>query len=329
MIRAFRVRRISEQGSTPWLLVLPLLAVLVGPVAANPIPDSAVFTHVQPPNPTFCDRVSTMDCEQIVQYTEAIGQLEFDIFLWPVFYTGEEVEALQFTATWPTSWGFVEGSLCNGAEGSINVQGNLAAVSASWLPECPTMGTDAFLVARIVLDVTGHGEFTYRYDLGCGVTWGCNEYPPFPLGALVGAEAGIECDYCYTDCGFQMTCHPQLSPATLDVDVPQGLSDQYTIQATVYSYEYPCTPSFSGTESWMSLAVEQIDWDIYSLTLTVDTQGMELGEYSGWVIGQDDCRGCTRVNLTVTSSQGIAEPGDEAAPPGDATTWGQIKTLYR
>lgn len=320
-----RISRRSRCAACGWFV--GLLVGIVSTAGANPIPDSAIFTHVQSPNPAFCDQVSTLDCEAIVQYTEATGRLEFDVFLWPLFYMGEQVQDLHFTATWPASWGFVEASLCNGAEGSIDVQGNLATVSASW-PDCPTMGADAFLVARIVLDVTEHGEFAYRYDLDYGITWGCHEYPPTWLGALEGAEAGIECGYCYTDCGFQMLCHPQLSPATLDVEIPRGLSDQYTIDAIVYSWEEPCTPSFSGTESWMSLAVEQIDWERYTVTLTVDTQGLGPGEYSGWVIGEDDCRDCTRVNLTVTHNQGIEEPEDDR-PPDPSTTWGQIKTLYR
>ena len=327
-----RVPRVLRPTASWWILgmlLLPLVSGLLFTVGANPLPPSAIFTHVQPPNPTFCDQAPSMTCDQIVQYTEATGQLEFDLFLW-AYFAGDRFNAVRVTATWPTSWGFVGASLCNGAHGSIDVQGNRAVVDASWLPDCPTLDTGVSLVARIVLDVTGYGEFNYNYTEPRRVTWGC---PPSEhtedLATLVEARAGVECDYCYADCGFQMLCHPQLTPATLDVEVPRGLSDQYTIQAIVYSWEDPCTPSFTGTESWMSLGVEQIDWATYLLTLTVDTQGMEMGEYSGWVIGEDDCRGCTRVNLTVTSSQGIEEPADPGPEPGVPKTWGGVKTLYR
>jgi hypothetical protein len=329
-MRTTRFRLPARSKVLPiWVCGL-LLSGVLATAGANPIPATALFTHIQQPNPEFCDLVSTMPCEQIVQYTEATGLLEFDIFLWAVPYTGQEFDAVQFTANWPTSWSFVSASLCNGAEGSIDVQGNRAAVSAAWLPDCPTMGTDIFLVARLVLGVTGRGELTYRYDAAHEVIWGCppSEYGE-TLGALVGGEAGIECDYCYVDCDFQLTCHPELTPAALNVEIPRGLSDHYTIDALVYSYEDPCTPSFSGTESWMSLAVTQMDWSLWRIILTVNTQSMDLGQYSGWVIGQDDCRGCTRVNLTVTSNQGIEEPNDEPAPPGEPKSWGTIKALYR
>jgi hypothetical protein len=304
-----------------------MLAIGLGPAGANPWPEYLMFTHVQPPDPTFCDRISTMRCDEIIQYTEATGQLEFDLFLWR--WLGYSFDSLAVTATWPATWGFVEASLCNGGQGSIDVQGNRAVVGASWLPDCPQVA-DAFLVARFVLDVTENGEF----EMGNGPQYLIVGCPPYErnedLELWAPAEAGVECEYCYQDCDFDHVCRPGLSPRTLDITLPQGCSDRYTL--TGYSGadppEYMCPPSFSVTEGWMESAVEPLGEFEYRLTLTVHTQGLEPGDYSGWVTMEQDCRACTRVNLTVTDSQGIEEP-DEPVPPVDAKTWGQIKTLYR
>jgi len=327
-MRAFSVPRSAWSRFLPGFLVVTALAGACGSVAANPLPPSAMFTHIQVPNPAFCENAPPMTCDQIVQYTEATGLLEFDLFLWS-YFTGDRFHAVRVTATWPVSWGVVEASLCNGAHGTIQVQGNRAVVDASWLPDCPTLETGVALVGRVVLDVTGHGTFDYSYTEPRCVTWNCppNGYTD-DLAALVGGTAGVVCDYCYADCRFQTLCRPELTPAVLNIEIPRGLSDQYAIEAFTYFWDEPCSPSFLGTESWMSLAVEQVDWMRHRLTLTVDTQGIEVGEHAGWVIGQEDCRGCTRVNLTVTDSQGIEEP-DEPTPPGATTTWGEVKSLYR
>jgi len=79
----------------------------------------------------------------------------------------------------------------------------------------------------------------------------------------------------------------------------------------------------------MGLEAEIISEYEYLLTLTVDTQGLALGAYSGWVTGQADCRGCARVNLTVTDNQGIEDPREDGPEPVAPKTWGGVKTLYR
>jgi hypothetical protein len=325
----------TRASLNPLGLPVFLALLLVGaalPAGANPLPSNAIFTHVQTPSPSFCSQGLPFTCEQIVQHTEATGQLEFDIFLWSMMGgMGYSFDAVRVTAQWPASWGFVDADFCGGADGSLDVQGNRLVVDATWLPDCPVLGTGVYPIARIVLDVTGHGELTYLYTEPNDMTWGCppDEYQE-GLGALIGAEAGVECDYCYEACDFDMMCVPHLTPTTLTVEVPRGLTDHYTIDAVVPSYEAPCSADFFPTASWMAVEAQQMDWENYRLTLTVNAQGLELGEYSGWVIGQADCRGCCRVNLTVTDSQGIPDeqPAD-GSPSGDVTSWGAVKNLYR
>jgi hypothetical protein len=328
-MRASILLRSAWLRALTWLAALPVLSGVCFSVGANPLPGSGTFTHVQSPSPAFCEQVQTMLCEQIVQYTEATGRLEFDLFFWS-FLWGEHFDAARLSVVWPSAWGFVEAGVCGGAHGSVDVQGNRATVNASWLPDCPTFGAAAILAARIVLDVTGPGSLEYDYYQPNDFTLGCppQEQPFVPLEALAGAQAGVECDYCYQDCDFDYLCHPRLTPSTLDIAVPQGLSDQFTIQVIAYGDWDPCAPSFSATENWMGLEVEMLSEYEYLLTLTVDTQGLALGEYSGWVKGEAECRGCTRVNLTVADSQGIEEPSED--PPREAPkSWGGIKSLYR
>jgi hypothetical protein len=308
----------------PWLLI----SALVLPAGANPTPSSVAWVHVQAPNPAFCQQVQTLPCDQIVSHTEATGQLEFDLFFTARFL-GDHYDGAEFGVTWPAAWGFVEAGICGGAQGSVSVYGNRAMALASWLPQCPELDSNAVLVARIVLDVTSHGRLEYNGQ-PLLVIWGC---PPdenrAPLEWAEGAEAGVECAYCYDDCHFDYHCRPELTPETLDITIPQGDTDQFTIDVDAVGDPQPCVPAFSGTESWMAVGVEQINWYTFLLTLTVDTQGLGPGEYSGWVIGQSECRGCTRVNLTVIGSQGIPDEPADSAPPGVPASWGEIKNLYR
>jgi hypothetical protein len=319
---------LTSRSSRPLAALALFLAAAALPAGANPLPATGIFTHVQAPNPSFC-APHPFTCEQIVQYTEATGQLEFDLFFWS-FMSGSVFDAVQVTAQWPASWGFVDADFCNGADGTLDVQGNQLAVNATWLPDCPVLETGVYHFARIVLDVTGHGELSYSYTQPHSVMWGC---PPGEhaetLGALVGAEAGVECDYCFEQCDFDMQCIPRLTPTTLAVEVPRGLTDHYTIDAVVPSYEAPCQAEFHPSANWMTVATRQIDSENYRLTLTVNTEGLELGEYSGWVIGQADCRGCCRVNLTVTDSQGIPDGPADGTPPAAPVSWGAVKNLYR
>jgi hypothetical protein len=308
-----------------WFAVTVLLAGLAAAAGANPIPPTAIFTHVQPPDPAFCIQAPPMACEQIVQHTEATGRLEFDLFLWS-YFPGSEFHTVRLTAMWPPSWTFVEGGICAGGQGTVVAQGHRAEVSASWLPDCPRLDTGVRLIARIVLDVTDPGEFAYSYQEPHTATWGCppDDYSE-PLAALVGATAGVECAYCDENCDFELACAPHLTPTTLVVDLPAGQSGVYDIEALVPMWEHPCPVEFLVTESWMALEVEPIDPVTYRLALTVDTSGLPAGEYAGWVRAASECVDCCRVTLTVSGSQGIEdEPG-----PGPPTTWGALKTLYR
>jgi hypothetical protein len=317
-------------GLTAGLVCAALCLALPWFAGANPLPPTAIFTHVQAPDPTFCDQSPLMHCAQIVQYTEATGVLEFDLFVW-TFFAGQQLDAVQLTAEWPAEWGFVEGSLCNGAHGTMNVQGHRAVINASWAPDCPTMETEVLLFGKILLNVTDRGEFGYSYSGPHTLTWGCppNEWTE-ELAAFVGAEAGIECSHCYTDCGFDMVCLPEMTPHTLAVELPQGQIGEYGIDVTVWMWEQPCPINFIPTESWMALGVEQLDWEHYRVSLTVDTSGMEPGEYSGWVRGESDCVDCCRVVLTVLDSQGIEEePVEKEDLPGTVGSWGRVKNLYR
>ena len=291
---------------------------------ANPLPMCATFVHVQPIDPSFCQTSTITLCSQIVQHTERDGPLEFDVFIWIPF--PQRFYDLQLQVAWPESWNYIGWEPCHDGEGAIELQAHGAALSVVW-PDCPVVETQVFLAARLMLDVNGFGEM--RTNAGQGwMHWECPEQYEVPVDALGGAQAGVECAYCFQDCRFEGPSRPRLTPQTLVFELPQGESDQQMIEATVVSWE-PDPITFACTESWMDLDVQRIDWDHYHVTVTASAQGLEPGDYQGWVRADGGCRDCARVDLTVLSQQGVSDEDESAGGSETSPSWGEVKSLYR
>jgi hypothetical protein len=317
------------------LLVLP--AVLWGtpqPAEANPLPEGAILTHVQPVDPDFCNQCPITACDQIVQYTEETGILEFDLFVYPPGYEPDlTISRLEGLVEWPPQWQFIDYELCEGGQGTILVNGNQAQLDIAW-PACPQMNGEVFLVARFIVDVTGYGSLGIS-ELGAAVDLHCppDEYEMWAVGAV--ARAGVECSYCYTPCDLGWPCEPHLSPGVLELEVTEGESvrGQIHVYITGSDPDFPCGPNFVATESWAALDVEWTDWNLCEIEVTADASALDRGIYEGWVRGEGDCVGCTRVVLTVLpGAQGVWDDDREAGEPqdpGTAVSWGRLKTLYR
>lgn len=318
----------SRRRMLSMLRSLPLLAVgLAATAGANPMPESAIYVHVQPVQADFCDTSPITECSQIEQYTYATGELEFDIFLWGP--DPQAVAACAFQVTWPATWQYLGGEICHGGLGGINVSPGSAAIAVDWWPyfDCPMLADEVLLAARLVFNVGGYGELAVTRP--ATITWGCPpEGDPVPVDWWSSATAGVVCAYCYDKCPGQYGyCVPGLNSDELRFELPEGGADQQMIEAGVYPPSGG-SPHFAATEPWMSLSVEHPGPDYWQVTVTVDATGLDPGRHEGWVMASCGCRDCTHVTLDVLSSQGVPE-GPDVAPPDSARSWGRVKSLYR
>jgi len=308
------------------------------PALANPLPDGLIMFHVQPISLDPYTQNPINNCDDIVQYTSAVGIMEFDLFFYPAAY-GPETTTYSMNAVvqWSETWSVLDWIFFEGGEGTVDINGNQADVAITW-PSCPGMNGDVFHAARFIVDVVGHGHFGQINWFDSTVFIGCPPDAFATLPFMTSAEAGVVCSYCYTPCDFSSPCHPFPDPTVLDLVVNQGSTVQSDIQVTVGGgpMGWPCTTFFLGTEEWMDLTAENLGWNDWTLTLTVDASELAPGFHEGWVRMEDHCVGCTKVNLTVIPATSVPDEGDlpddgdiASVPLPVSTTWGSMKTLYR
>lgn len=294
-----------------WLPALP------GVAPANPMPEAAVFVHVQPPAP---GSPPLSDCAQLVQYTSASGELQFDLYLKCfVCEPGYPLSSLTLELEWDGDWTWLGYELPAGAEGSVSAVGNRASVSLAW-PECPPSSGEVLHLLRCFLSVTGPGRLGSTGEPGEALV-GC---PPetMPLFLWIeSAQAGVDCAYCWTDCNYGAVCTPATATPLLTLAVPQGTLISESVDFTAYGGAWPCPFQAIGSEPWMQVTTETLgEPGSYRATLSVDTGLLEPGHYGGWLRGESECVACTRVELEVLLPTGVG------SLPG--ISWGRIKALY-
>ncbi len=331
MSKAQGWRRLSCRVSVLGAVLICGLFGLQSDSIANPLPSGVILVHVQPVTSDFCSTNPITDCEDIVQYTDASGTLEFDLYIQLLeFEPPISYYSLNTVVQWSPGWALLDWEFCHDGTGSVDVVGNEATVDIVW-PSCPQAEGEVFLAARFVVEVTGYGKFGTLDWNESTVFVGCPPltYSSFPF--LAAAEAGVECSYCFVSCTFEGPCQPVPDPAMLDLSVIQGQASVSEIHIPVFGgLTWPCAVSFVPTEDWMTFSYEEIGWNDYMVTLTVETAGLEPGFYEGWFRAEDACVGCTKVNLEVLPPVN-AVPGDDptTGPPVVRSTWGTMKTLYR
>jgi len=293
-----------------WTLALP------GVAGANPLPEAAVFVHVQPPDPGAPPLTS---CAEIQQYTSATGELEFDLYLKCfICEPGMPLSAVSVEFDWDPDWTWLGYELPAGATGTVTVNGAQASAELSW-PDCPPLADDVTLLLRCFLAVTGTGDFGMAgapvvANVGC---------PPMMqlFGWVVAARAGVVCAYCWTACDFSDVCCPSTPTTLLTLAVPQGEPIVETLDYHVWGGMWPCPLEVSGSEAWMGVDAESTGEGSYLVTLTVDTSLLEPGHYSGWVRGESEGVACTRVELELLLPTGVASGLPDPS-------WSRIKTFY-
>jgi len=318
-----------------WCLAgcLLIAAAMPQPALANPLPEAVIYYHVQPVDPNFCTQTTVTSCPQIVQYTEATGIMEFDLFLMTAYGSELPVYGLETIVDWPWTWNLLEWEICNGGTGMVDIYYNQAILDLSW-PSCPPAG-ELFRAMRFVVEVTGYGNFG-QHDWH--ESWIHVECPPdvMDLSPMVAsATAGVQCGYCFQPCDFHDPCHPHPTPESLELVLRQGQSVQREIDVFISGGEYPwpCPVTFVPSESWLTVDPVATDYNQWLLTVNIDATGLPLGYYEAWIRMVDECIGCTKVYLEVVDPLS-AVPDDEDSEGGDQeprlpATWGRLKALYR
>jgi hypothetical protein len=288
-----------------------------------PPPDAAFVVHVQTPEDLACEQSTITTYDQIIQQTDAVGTLQFDLFVYTPDFAGGEttVHYLQSRIMWPEAWTLQGWETCHQGDGSLVAEGDGHILTVTW-PQCPTVSGEMFLAARFVFETADGGtfgparEYTYNmFETGC---------PPVgtrrSLAHSVPAQSGVECGSCYVERDEWWPCRPDLpdDPVNLELEARQT---RHVVLDVHVDHRHSYTPvEFVVTEPWLSVVAEEIEHDAFKLDVTVCSEGLDPGDYTGWIQGGCDCSDCTRVDLIVTGDMPV---------PATPARWGQIKMLYR
>jgi len=307
-----------------------LMLALVAPVShANPINPFGYLVHIQDVDAGICANPPVQSCAQIVQYTEAEGRLQFDIFMNDLF-PELPVYSADLEVNWPGAWSLVTWEICGDYQGTVDVVGQTAHVQVTW-PDCPPLSAGGlFLVGRFVIDVAGHGVLT-AVPGSNQVRMGC---PPATSLQYVNdgrAEAGVTCSYSSIPCNFGMPCWPVLESESLSLELGEGEAAVVEVDAYIGGMNSMCCvqTQVTASEPWMSAVIDCQNNPYAVIDLSIDTQGLAPGVYDGWLRASAWNVDCMQIHLTVLGAQSMPEngppPGEEQSVP---VTWGRLKGLF-
>jgi hypothetical protein len=115
----------------PAALFVALLAC-AAPVGANPVPPSLLLLHVQPEDPYRCAPPDVQHCQDLVQVTEASGDLEFVVYLQRGDPDPTPISGVDFTLRWGSGWAPLDLESCTDAEYSYELFGNDLILHFEW-----------------------------------------------------------------------------------------------------------------------------------------------------------------------------------------------------
>lgn len=304
MTRTSQTRRLIAWTAAALLGMPPL-------VAANPLPDAAIFTHVQVADPDFCTTHGITTCDEIVQITIESGPREFGLFYQPVSYLTEPIEGFTIEAQWPEDWTYQGISACCGEYAATIVDNTIQLV----IDADPGYQMDQFfLVAHIALDVESAGRFALTSAevlLGGGWAMWIDGIP---------ALAGVPCGDCTQPCDYGEACLARADVDFLEMSAAQGSQAQATFRGWAMGMNPLCDVAFDSPTSFLSVGFEVSAMGGYDVTVTADATGLAPGYHFGYVRAYTNmpCETCIPVYFTVT-------PGT----PVMNTTWGSIKSVFR
>lgn len=324
------------------------IALLAVPVSfANPMPPAGFMIHIRAAEGDACAAPPVAHCAEIVQYTEATGPLEFDLFAYPWAFAGwQTLYSVSVDLQWPVSWSLLDWELCPGPEATIECGPSHALLHFVW-PDCPAVPENGLvLLGHWLFDVDAHGVLWAEPTEG-GIVMGCPPMVEEAWGVPGRAEAGVVCDYCYNQCNLNSPCEPHFPASTLDVELAPGRTCIVPLDLALSGWgeEGLCCyeTQLVSEEPWLSGWVECADPSQGTACVSLDATQLSPGIYEGTLAAIADCVGCLAVTLTVAQAQGVPEgpaepPGDEPAPPVDgegsqpedaiAISWGRLKGLF-
>jgi hypothetical protein len=292
------------------------LGLATGLASANPLPDSALLIHVHPWDPVFCQNNPISGCDQVVQYSEIEGDVEFDVFLANPYGFIAPFSNASMTVGWPEYWQFTSFEDCLG--GDVTISGGEHQVGLQIAYASPIAPGSWLLVGRIRMQVSGFGALSFA-DVSFGG----------PFYGIVGpAEAGVECTYSCLDCSNLMPfCGAHVEPGLLELHVPQGGTVTGTMSAWAsWGGGMPCPVQFMETADWMELDVA---WDEYycqaELTVIVNATGLAPGVYPAVIRAVSQVVYCVSVLVDVEPVSSVPDPD----PVTRSSSWGGIKARYR
>ncbi len=277
------------------LLMLPAPAAQANPTA--PPPEFRFNVHTF--DPDFCVTNSVDWCQLAEEASTALGDVEFDLFLFDAWNTGCYLAYLSFT--WPPEWTLQSFTLCDSVCGTVESFPDHANLYFNASSE-----EGAVMMGRAVLNVTGLGEMR-----GQGTVWGCGGGP----GEVhEWGLAGIRCGYSTRPCYDEEPCGATFEQDTLRVAMDPGSVFADTILATKWG-PY-CWLRYDVDQPWLSVTNGGTETEPV-LYLTIDSSDLEQGIHEGHLISMGDTGMCMPVLLTVNP---VATR---------QTTWGRLKSSFR
>lgn len=326
----------------PWAIITGLVALLSAPCFADIAPESGLFAHVQGVSQEACE-TSITHCEQIIRSTSADGPLEFLLFFMRGAYSwpGETVciRSLQTMLSWPETWQLVEFEPCGWPyDASLDPDGPSHALWIDWYE--PYVGTyyeisaspeGVIPVARLVMNVAGSGQLDFTAPYAeVRLRHYCTGSTFVTHPVQVGAEAGMQCGYASTHCGYGAErCLASFEVPDLRLHAVSGAAADSTIDfwaehmylggtlcpLTVDTHAPWCT-------AWIEVEYDEHGNELPHLHVTADAAGLSWGTYETQVelyhAGYEASR-CLPVEFTV----------EEAPTAALIMSWGRIKGLFR
>ncbi len=293
-------------------LILTCAPILwTGPAVANPLPDAAVFTHVQSHDPDFCTATTISSCDQIVQVAGESGLVDFGIFHQPLGTMSEPIEQFTFEIEWSEDWSFHSIDVCCGSpEWSLTPHGMELTIDVGSAYSL----SEFFPVARITLDVPPlAGSFVFTDASVTLAGWN----PMWLYG--VEARAAVGCGDCSVPCDFADRCLARADTDLIRMTAPVGGTAEATFHGWASGLNPLCDVIFYPEAPWLLLDVVTSPTGGYDITVTADATGLAPGNHTGWIVGYTpSCSSCFQVLLTVTGGS-----------PTQYETWGTIKHLFR
>ena len=268
--------------------------------------------NVGPYEPDFCWDPSITSCEQCAQWTEAVGWLDFGVFLDdPFWFFDGEIQQIVLDLHLPPSWvlsTLSDFEICGGPGNFTLVQTGDATFRCTVDYDMPRFVGDFAPIGRFFIGVDSYGSLDVSAVIdGEPDIW------------VTPAEAGVQCTYHFRWCDeaeqYNEACNYALEPQILELAAVQGGTDSGVVLADPNMI---CPVEFTADAEWLTLELHQNDPPNVDVTVTANAGSLPVGVHETWLRAEAESRSCTRVIFRV-----------EASTPVRPMSWGKTKAIFR